>query len=94
MKDKATIESLERFRSSVASMNDLKLQIEAHARLNQIEDLDRQSRLNKEYGKNNSTVEKEKETALDQLKIITGELRRRLSNRSFIDRIQKRGVQL
>lgn len=85
-------DSMERFRSAVAGMNDLRLQIETNAKLEQLKDLNRRAEINKMYEKHNSAIEKETEAVLDQLKILSGELRRRLSSRSFEDKIQKRGI--
>lgn len=85
-------DSMERFRSAVAGMNDHRLQIETRARQKQLEDLNRRADLNKMYEKNNSTIEKESEEVLQQLEILSSEMRRRLSSRSFEDKIQKRGI--
>ena len=85
-------DSMERFQSAVAGMNDLRLQIEINARTEQIQSLDRQAEANQMYERHNSGVEKEREEVLDQLKVLSGELRRRLSSRSFEDKIQKRGI--
>ena len=85
-------DSMERFQSAVAGMNNLRLQIETYAKLEQLEDLNRQAEANQMHERHNSGVEKEREEVLEQLKVLSGELRRRLSSRSFEDRIQKRGV--
>lgn len=85
-------DSMKRFQSAVAGMNDLRLQIEISARTEQIQCLNRRAEENKKYERHNSGVEKEREDILEQLKILSGELRRRLSSRSFEDKMQKRGI--
>lgn len=85
-------DSMERFRSAAAGMNDLRLQIEINARTEQIQSLNRQAEANQMHERHNSGVEKERKEILDQLKVLSGELRRRLSSRSFEDKIQKRGI--
>lgn len=84
--------SMKQFQSAVAGMNDLRLQTEINSRTEQIQTLNRRAEENKKYERHNSGVEKEREDILEQLKILSGELRRRLSSRSFEDKIQKRGI--
>lgn len=84
--------SMKQFQSAVAGMNDLRLQTEINSRTEQIQSLNRLAEENKKYERHNSGVEKEREDILEQLKILSGELRRRLSSRSFEDKIQKRGI--